>query len=345
MKLAYRVTVAAVVSTAGLVAACSGKTDGSGGGGSSACDDYFQSEFGNVCPGNDMPPASDLAGFQARFDTLCNEAIALPGSGITEASLEACVSAIQAQGCSLSEETDGACSFDTGTLANGATCFSGSQCQSGVCTTGLTPAGGGAAPACGTCVAATPAGQPCSSGPCAPGLACSANSDGTSTCAAVTTSGAGGPCGAAQCATGLYCKGGTCVTNLAAGAACTAGDICAPPLVCPLVSAAGGTSSTCQNAVQAGGACGTSQDCAPNLACSSTSHQCVAVAWVAAGQPCSETALCLVGGCRGNGTSGTCPTVIPDGQPCNPGDATQTCDTFADCIGGTCVLGVPSSCR
>lgn len=198
----------------------------------------------------------------------------------------------------------------------------------------------------GTCVAATPAGQPCSSGPCAPGLACSAaNPGGTSTCEPLTTSSAGGSCGAAQCGTGLYCNGGTCVANLTAGAACTAGDVCAPPLVCPLVSAAGGTSSTCQNAVQAGGACGGTRDCAPNLSCSSTSHQCVAVTWVAAGQPCGDTALCLVGECEANGGSPTCPTVIPDGQPCTQNDPTQTCDSFANCLGGICVLGVPSSCQ
>jgi hypothetical protein len=45
---------------------------------------------------------------------------------------------------------------------------------------------------------------------------------------------------------------------------------------------------------------------------------------------------------------GKCPTVIPDGQACNPSDPTTSCDTFAgfaSCHNGTCVLEGSQVCK
>lgn len=340
MNVSYRLTVTTVACVFGFALACSGKTTGGSGSSSSACDDYFDAMFALGCPGTHVPPASDLAGMQSRFDTVCNAAISLPGSGITEASLEACVAAIKSGGCAVGAESSGPCAFDTGTLSAGATCVSNWQCESGYCTTEEVAPDGGMS-ACGTCKAAATAGQSCDATPCGPGLVCTFGSTGTEACVAMTSVGEGSACdvAGAQCNQGLYCNDGTCAATLAAGALCQSEDACTQPLVCPMQA---GAASTCQGAGQLGAPCGGDQDCAASLACSQS--RCATVTWVSAGQPCSDTAYCLVGDCPFNGTTaaGTCPTVIPDGQPCNANDPTQTCDTFASCIGGTCVLGEPT---
>ena len=47
----------------------------------------------------------------------------------------------------------------------------------------------------------------------------------------------------------------------------------------------------------------------------------------------------------GSGTlSGTCPTIIADGQPCTGSSRTSQCDDFASCIEGKCVF-VPAACK
>jgi hypothetical protein len=62
---------------------------------------------------------------------------------------------------------------------------------------------------------------------------------------------------------------------------------------------------------------------------------------------------CLVGTCAtttDDEGAGTCPTVIADGDPCAIGidyvssADTETCDTFAQCSQGVCVLGAPATC-
>jgi hypothetical protein len=44
----------------------------------------------------------------------------------------------------------------------------------------------------------------------------------------------------------------------------------------------------------------------------------------------------------GNLVVGTCPMVVPDGQPCT---VASTCDTFAQCFQGTCTLLDGVVCR
>jgi hypothetical protein len=75
-------------------------------------------------------------------------------------------------------------------------------------------------------------------------------------------------------------------------------------------------------------------------------QQCVQTKWAAAGRACDGTTRCLVGSCppNNNGVGGTCPKVIADGKPCNPTDASATCDTFSQCLGGKCHLGFAGVC-
>jgi hypothetical protein len=347
MRTRLGLVIAAVAGAVGLMLACSGKTVGGngGGGGGSACDDYFQAEFAGSCPGTVTPPASEVARIQARFDTLCAEALALPGVGITSSGLESCVSAIKSTSCGVLNVPHGACSFDTGSLAAGGSCVTDSQCQTGDCSAGVESPDGGIQ-TCGVCSAPVPVGGSCANGgSCGPHAICNYASTGAQTCVAITQVAAGGACNTAeeQCNPGLACNAsGVCAAPGPAGTPCESAQSCEAPLVCPIV---GGGPSTCQAASAAGGPCGSAVDCALGLSCDFSTHQCTSVSWVAAGQACNGgSLLCLVGYCpSGNtGTSATCPTIIPDGQPCNPTDTTSSCDTFAQCTGGVCTLGYGS---
>jgi hypothetical protein len=169
-------------------------------------------------------------------------------------------------------------------------------------------------------------------------------------CLPVTRGDAGAQCDGIQtlCKSGLTCNRavGGCSTPGAAGAPCGDTSDCSGALVCPIPQSA--STSTCQTAGQAGATCSADRDCAAGLGCDYTKNVCATITWVAAGQACSATARCLVGYCpsspAGSPQSGTCPTVIPDGQSCNSTDETHTCDTYADCLGGVCVLFGESSC-
>jgi hypothetical protein len=344
MRVCHRFGIASLTCAFGLALACGGKTSGpGGGGGGSPCDDYFQAVFSSSCQGNVVPPASELTRIQSRFDTLCAAALALPGLTFNSSNLEACASAIKSSGCTVVEQDPGPCSFDeTGTLATGAACVSDDQCQSDECSAGSETSDGGTS-ICGTCGATVAVGQSCQDGQQCPAKSACTGTGGSLTCAAITYGAAGASCNGSslQCNTGLVCNTAEqCAAPAGSGAGCNTDQQCASPLVCPAVSGA----STCQNANMAGGPCAGSGDCTSGLTCDFTTHQCATVTWVDAGQPCSETALCLVGSCPTTGTSttGTCPTVISDGQPCNGNSTTSTCDTFAQCTAGTCVLGYPS---
>jgi len=355
MKTWHRFTIAAVACAAGLTLACAGKTDGgstgdgggssgsSSGGAPSSCDDYFKAISG-PCLGNVDLPASEIARIQGRFDTLCAEAVALPGVAITASALEACVSAVKSSGCSVLEQNPGPCSFDNGTLPTASTCVTGAQCQGGDCTSDNSAPDGGQV-LCGTCVAAAGIGQSCANGlSCVAGAICNGDTGGGQSCAAITYGGAGAACNGSstQCNLGLYCDPSTnqCAALGGTGAACQYDGACAPPLVCPAV----GGPSTCQSPGAAGAPCEDDPDCVSGLGCGQSSHQCLALTFATSGQACGDSIRCLVGSCitSGTGATGNCPTVIPDGQPCNGSDTMSTCDTYANCEGGKCILGYPT---
>jgi hypothetical protein len=305
-----RSTLLAVASA--LLLACGGRTaDGDGGSPadvSSACDDYFQATLTLACPGRDEGsgyPTSEAARVRSRADTLCAESAALPGSGRTPSVLEACVSALESGGCAgmaVCGENGANGLFGTGSLGSGASCARNFQCASGNCTAANDAPDGGLL-RCGTCAPLPAVGQEC------------AHPD----------------IGAllAECTEGATCNYAatppTCVavTIVGSGEACTApGAECAAGLSCD-------PGGTCVPTVDANAPC---------------SAQCVPLIWASAGQPCGDTVTCLVGDCAfaGSTSAGVCPTVIPDGQPCSPSDPAFTCDSYASCQGGMCVIGYPS---
>ncbi|HEY3821647.1 MAG TPA: hypothetical protein VGL81_30985 [Polyangiaceae bacterium] len=339
----------AVACLLGTAAACGGRTnasggDGDGGGGGAVgtsgdpCEDYFEAAYAGTCSDMPLPPADELARIQGRFETLCHQTLALPGVTATAASLETCVSAILTDGCNALHETNGPCSFVTGSLAAGVSCVTDAQCQAGYCSLG--PA---ITSACGTCGSVVGLGASCGVGEsCGPDAVCYATVGGES-CLAIQTVGAGGACPTAQtvCEAGLFCVAAVCTAPAGQGTSCEEDVQCAGSLVCP----AAAVPSSCAPPSGAGGPCNGTPDCTAGLVCDATTRQCAGVTWASAGQACGGTTVCLVGTCNvGAGTTGTCPAVIPDGQPCDTTgtSTTTTCDTFATCANETCVLGYPT---
>jgi hypothetical protein len=308
-----------------------------------ACDDYFAAQYDRGCGGPQLPP-TEAARLRTRFEQVCQNQYALPGSGITPAALEACASALEASPCELPDGPPAACAFQ-GSLPGGAACNEGFQCQSQVCqgTADFSPGGQIGPNTCGTCSPpVADAGTPVTYG------------DIGATCDDPTT---------LSCKTGLYCAAQTaqCVQLAVAGAPCGEGPKppgnpggCVPPLSC--VGNAG--AATCSLGAT-GAFCLDDLDCAPGLGCvpgpcappgvgarigCAASGTCGAVAWASAGQPCNppET-LCLVGSCsdevslgpppispEGGLYPGTCGRVIADGQSADDGNVFATCDTFAE---------------
>ena len=372
-------------------AACGGTTGstndvtGAGGGAATlardsraACDHYFDAQYGRC--GGPRLPADETARIRGRFEQVCANQVALPGSGITATSLEQCASALDVSACQFPSGPPVACQFH-GSLAGGAACADDVQCVSARCqgTQEITPGGPTKPITCGTCEPAVAVGKVCGQGEfsagCGQGAIC-ITADTTATesiyaCVALAQQDVGAPCDtpSATCKAGLYCslQTRTCAPLAAAGAACGEGrgwlGGCAAPLGCGI------SPSTCRSGT-AGAACVTHDECAPGFGCvpgpcaapgevvrigCSTSGQCVAVEWAEPGEPCSAAVPCLVGSCYfgsrhaaaiqqadGSLVVGVCPTVLADGAPC---DVASTCDTFAQCFQGKCTLLDAVSCQ
>jgi hypothetical protein len=296
------------------------------------CGDYYDALDNSPCSNGPTLPASEVARLRGRFEQICQSGVALPGSGLTDGTLEACASAVESAGCAAGP-VPAACNI-TGTLPAGAACNQDFQCQSGGCFQSLTPGEAGASDSCATCLPIAQLGQPCTT-VCPPGATCD-HSMATPTCVQVMLGDAGATCDgqALQCGTGLYCNNSaTCAVLPAAGQPCTTNGLCAAPAACvgPTCEPPGATGSTCE----------VDFTCAAGLGCGAASQTCGAVTWASAGQPCGDLVRCLVGDCNG----GICSTVIADGQACTVGDTSSTCDTFAQCQGGTCVLQDSQVCR
>jgi hypothetical protein len=299
---------------------------------SAACDAYFDAMYASGCSSS-PPPASELARIKPRFRQQCTSVLLLPGNNVTVAALSGCATAVAAD-CSVYNQSQGPCRFSNGSRAGGATCLSGSQCQTGDCAN--------AEYSCGTCepVGTSMPGQPCT-GNCAAGSICS-----DSVCVTQTFGAVGASCDgvAANCSAGLVCNSALkkCAAPGAAGAPCLFTSDCKPGLSCP-----GNTASTCQGPGMLGATCAGDSDCGAGLACETTTHKCATLSWVGPGQTCDSSHRCLVGSCVGApGTTpgNACPTVIADGQPCVEQDQTKTCDTFAECFGGVCHVDVSGLC-
>lgn len=353
------VTFAAAAASAAL--ACSSNNDGGGTGG--ACQSYANAlvAYEQRCTG-DIDPSQQSA-IAARYAQLCTGALSLPGVPDISSQLSTCASNLGSAACNASTNQVDGCDIETnGTLDDGAACAIGTECKSGDCqisTSGLDD-DGGAAPTCGKCKAAVADGADCSNGGvCVTGDTCVYSSqDGgfSGVCQKKTApGGAGATCTTADdCKSPNYCsfgtnETGTCTAPAASGETCGSNNECAAGLVCT-----GQTSRTCGQPVGEGGAC-FSGECAAGLACDYSSNTCAKIQFGAAGATCDGVTLrCSRGECKiaatsgGDGgsvpTTGVCPTIIADGQPCDDTSTTTTCDEFASCVNGTCVL-VPAACK
>lgn len=315
-----------------LAVACSGPSGGNTV--ASACENVFDTlEESPPCAVGPQLPASQVSSEKARYLQVCEGAFALPGVSVTASQLNACTSSVQAALCNQNQDVLTACSF-AGSLPGGSACNSGYQCTSGTCTLA------GANANCGTCATTVAEGGSCLAGgtiACALGTQCD-----NGTCTKIAFGGVGASCDgvALLCGADLYCDFTTqqCVAPPSAGAPCPNG-YCATSLVC-----AGPTSArTCQAPLPTGGDCQDDTQCAAGLGCDTSSQKCAAVTWASGGEPCGNLVRCLVESCPIGGT--TCPTIIPDGQPCSVASTTSVCDIDSSCVNGTCVLGYSVVCK
>jgi hypothetical protein len=343
--------------SAGADAAVAGDVDA----GIAACGHYFAAQYSR-CGGPTLP-SSETNRARSRFEQICLNEMALPGSGMTAASVEACASALDVSPCEFPVGQPAECSFH-GSLAGGAPCNEGLQCQSASCqgTVSNSPGGQIGPVTCGTCEPATTVGQVCAHGNfsagCPAGAACiitqstASDPSPTYTCVAIAGGDLGAACDtlAAGCKTGLYCAAqtGQCAHLADAGASCGIGPGWPGGCVAPEACAGG----VCVSG-SVGTQCTGDLDCAAGLGCAAGS--CVSITWVGADKPCGGAVRCLVGSCNSppsgpdGGLGGTCPTVVPDGQPCTvhgvgPVPSGPTCDTFAECFSPTGGPGATGTC-
>jgi hypothetical protein len=146
----------------------------------------------------------------ARMKLVCLPLLSAPGSKTTPATALQCASDIRAGSCDLyfTHSVPTSCLGVPGTLADGAACAAGPQCESTYCQLA-------SGSSCGTCARRSAAAGPCSeeSG-CAPGLACAGGS-------CVAFGGVGSACGPKQpCRRDLLCRAGICGKPLEAAQPC-----------------------------------------------------------------------------------------------------------------------------
>ncbi len=286
-------------------------------------------------------PEGELARVRARFEQVCLNEMALPGSGITPAILEACASATDASPCDASPVE---CMF-FGTLPGGAPCNESFQCQSGYCdgTFVFKPIEQGTeyGPAtCGTCAAPLAVGQICYDpdpnsppirGDCPANTTCARTSCPTNGCPSTCTPLLDGDVGAScdsldlySCKTGLYCdpETGQCASPRISGASCDYkvppggppyepyAGVCAAPLSC----VGDPDAATCTTKAAMGGSCQADWACAPGLGCILA--------------PCAQRGV-ISNGCSATGTCGSV-TWVSAGQPC---DSSSTRCLVGSCIG------------
>ena len=321
------------------IAACGGTTSSSELG-TTACDHYVGALLGVTCPWGPVLPPNEVARLQQSFIPVCQNAKQAPGSTLTDAQLDACASAIEAQ-CQLGgiPPAADACRFH-GSLAVGEACSAGPQCQSGLC--GFPLSGASSAAGCGVCVAPAAVGQPCPYGLCVDRSFCVPDfTPGQYVCTADD-----GTCGdAGACQGNLTCDddSGLCVPPQFAGAgmSCGAGQQCNTGLYCSSM-----TGYTCTPPLPAGHTCDARFDvCALGLAClggDCTSGTCAAPTWVPDGQSgTTSTSVCLH---SSQCPVSVCPTLVANGQPCGSSQAT-VCDAFSQCVNGTCQIVDALACQ
>jgi hypothetical protein len=252
--------------------------------------------------------AGDKAKCTASVVSACQNALTLPGTGITPSWLDACSSSVETLACGRSK-TSSACAPPKGTLANGAACQSDDQCQSIRCDFSSTSnADAGASALCGTCAAPDPTAGNCQTDTDCPGdQVCNVQFVNNK----VTFQ---------------------CVEPLAAGAVCSGTNAapCGGTLLC--LQPTSGTGSTCQPPIASGGDCAANRfACANGLTCDGGGH-CVAPKIVQLGGTCDVSSVCSGGDC----VNGTCTAFLALGAACTSNGTGPSCGPMASCKSGTC---------
>ncbi len=301
-------------------------SDGSSSGGGitamQACADYAKASCtqGNSCsPFTTEVDFGDEATCEQRQILGCTPLLGIHGSSLTPAAIEACAQAITGETCVqfLDNHQPAACAF-TGTLAEGATCGAGSQCESGYCSLAK-------GSSCGTC--ATRTSKCTTDGDCPSDQLCSGG-------ACVTPVAPPGMCdnGAHICIRTLVCLGEQQADSGLGGC-----------------GTAGGVGAACDDPTDCQGGAG--------IVCNTASGMCVAAQKATTGQSCGVVNGALVvctGGAfcanlmkvddAGLPVEGTCHPPAADGAPCGSG---VNCTLPAVCSPKTftCTLPDPGSCQ
>ena len=226
-----------------------------------------------------VAPEPDISTLKARQAESCVLNSSAPGSATDASYWNACAAAAD-NNCRGYQ----CAKFPLGGRQAGEPCLASLQCASLACYgTQVLDAYGAILPngiQCGTCVVRLPEGSPCGS---ATGI----------------------------CDVGMSCFQGSCRIQGQASAPCASSNDCAGPnLVCR-------SSGICGNIVAQGQTCATNSDCTTNQGCDPIAKVCVAFKFGQPGAPCDGiVSHCESGAC--NKLSGTCPTVLSDGAPCDP---------------------------
>lgn len=285
------------------------------------------------------------------LDATCHMVVEAPGSNEKPAGVATIADLISSETCTdfytgslsavrLDEPSCGA----PGTLADGDTCYSDSQCQGSHCSVQ-------SGELCGQCTSKVSVGGACTY---TPECVDSAYCDSSDHC--VTRPKLGDSCaGGATCEAGAYCDtGDVCVAVGGDGAGCDYDGECESPLVC-------GGSGQCRQA--AFGALG--DTCEPyetsscnhwlGLVCDLNTRKCIAEPVPGPGDTCG---VMDVGGrprninfCSGGAScvipsgsdTGTCVVVADVGGSCDL-EAGPGCVLYAECISGTCQVADATTC-
>jgi len=267
----------------------------------SSCGDYFDklTVFDEHCAGK---PAGLYAAPREAVVAFCDELGAAPGVRDFSAQLDACTRVLDPSTC-----TEPICPV-RGTLAPGAPCANGAQCESGYCNF-------------------TGAAEPTTTE-----LAC-----GVCTVLALE----GGDCGNASCDVGLHCDTVvtmTCQPFVPLHGSCTNDNAkaCEPQYAC--------IDSVCSERLGVGAPCPSGMECQLSLECDPETHTCETIPIASAGEACGwvngAEVDCSSGLVCANGT---CAAPRQQGATCTVGF--KECALNLLCIGGTCQVPDFSTCK
>lgn len=270
------------------------------------------------CGGDPVPVG------RADYLELCEQMFQWPGMEGTEDGHDQCATEIERASCAYEPRC-----WPHGSLGGGAPCGTHQQCISGYCSRGSVPNDF----ICGVCLPGLALGESCADAKpgCGSGLWC----DGTKHCAKSIVRMEGESCDRSAgtfCRYGTQCANGVCRLPAGLGEACT-GIGCVAAYAC--------TNGVCAEVPGEGQPC-TSNLCALHHYCSPQSKTCVAMKVAGHGEPCGPIDTECVAGhyCNGGICTGSGP--VPRGGACS---TTNDCTSPFGCIGGTCQLLDPRTCK